>query len=86
MNLGVAGPSDSILAFVHATQHGTRTMLITDVSLTGAAGSAATGTLTGFVYVVRDPAGGHLLDDYEPEPDPAPTTTPTPVATPEPEE
>ncbi|MES2169265.1 MAG: hypothetical protein V4479_00875 [Actinomycetota bacterium] len=79
ITIALTGNADQVIAFSKAAQLGARFFLVTSVSFTG--GSQAGGTLTGYVFVVREPSATGS-DSATPSPNATPTPTATPSATP----
>ena len=94
ITIGVTGPPEAIMAFTNAIQLGERFFLVTGSTFSGASSPAtASGSLTGFVFVVVDPSGrsdaeelGEVEEPEEPAAEPEPEPTPTPTPTEEPAE
>ncbi len=86
ITIALTGNADQVIAFSKAAQLGARFFLVTSVSFTG--GNQAGGTLTGYVFVVREPTtttggGATSAGTATPSATPTPTATvtPTPSAT-----
>lgn len=82
ITLALTGNADQVIAFSKAAQLGARFFLVTSVSFTG--GDQAGGTLTGYVFVVRESTSTAPTDGTTPTSKVTPTATPTPTVTPTP--
>lgn len=78
VTLTVVGPTDPALLFLTVAQSGSRLWLVTDVAIGGIGGGDLSMTMSGHLFVLRDPRAADIVF---PDPQASPTPTPTPTAT-----